>query len=94
MCAKLLAYVGALKAAKAMGSISVSCDCGHVYTVSQGSLLICPNCGRVPILLWDGNMWTHKLEGFDSPKSLNGRKQEFQHKRGVDRYFKVKALLG
>jgi hypothetical protein len=34
MCAKLLAYVGGLKAGNAMGSISVSCDCGYVYTVS------------------------------------------------------------
>jgi hypothetical protein len=48
-----------------MGSISVSCDCGYVYNVSQGSALICPKCGRVPILLWDGNMWTHKLEEFN-----------------------------
>jgi len=39
-------------------------------------------------------MWTHKLEAFDYPKSVMGRKQEFEHKRGIDKYFKVKALLG
>jgi len=94
MCAKLLAYIDRLKVVNAMGSISVCCDCGYVYTVSQGSTLICPKCGRVPILLWDGNMWTHKLEEFNYPKSDMGRKQEFEHKRGIDKYFKVKALLG
>ncbi|MGB9693885.1 MAG: hypothetical protein ACPLYF_03485 [Fervidobacterium sp.] len=77
-----------------MGSISVSCDCGYVYTVGQGSLLICPKCGRVPILRWDHNTWTHKLEGFDSPNSVMGRKQEYEHKRGIDKYFKIKALIG
>jgi hypothetical protein len=55
---------------------------------------MCPKCGRVPILRWDGKMWTHKLEAFDYPKSVMGRKQEFEHKRGIDKYFKVKALLG
>ncbi|MGB9756688.1 MAG: hypothetical protein ACPLVJ_02770 [Candidatus Bathyarchaeales archaeon] len=76
-----------------MGSISVCCDCGNVYTVGQDNLLTCPKCGRVPILRWDGKTWTHKLEGFDLPKSIMGRKQEFEHKRGIDKYFKVKALL-
>jgi hypothetical protein len=54
---------------------------------------MCPKCGRVPILRWDGKMRTHKLEGFDFPKSVMGRKQEFEHERGIDKYFKVKALL-
>ena len=74
-----------------MGSMSVCCSYGRVYNVSQGSALICPKCGRVPILRWDGNMWTRKLEGFDFPKFVVGRKQEFEHKRGIDKHFKVKA---
>lgn len=93
MRGKLLAYMSRLNVIVVMGSISVYCKCGYVYTVSQGSLLICPNCGRIPILLWDGDMRTHKLEEFDYPKSVMNRKQEFEHKRGVDRYFKIKALL-
>ena len=75
-----------------MGSMSIFCGCGCVYTVGQGSTPICPKYGRVPILRWDSNMWTHKLEGFDFPKSVMGCKQEFEHKRGIDKYFKVKAL--
>jgi hypothetical protein len=41
----------------------------------------------------DDDMRTHKLEGFDYPKSVMDRKQEFEHKHGIDKYFKVKALL-
>lgn len=93
MRGKLLAYMSRLNVIAVMGRISVYCKCGYVYMVSQGSLLIYPNYGRIPILLRDGGIWTHKLEEFDYSKSVMGRRQEFKHKREVHRYFKVKALL-
>jgi hypothetical protein len=55
------------------------------YVLSVGAFPSCfgtATCGRI------------NLRGFDFPKSVMGRKQEFEHKRGIDKYFKVKALLG
>jgi hypothetical protein len=55
----------------------------HSYVLSAGAFPSCvgmATCGRI------------NSRVFDYPKSVMGHK-EFEHKRGIDKYFKVKALL-